>query len=622
MATFAELLAAHRADATTDVLAPITDVAHVASLMTEGLDAYEAAGTPDDKAVIGPFVQSINAHREGLLSKAAAAKALDDTMAGLRTAVVTPAETPEPKVAAAVPAVTPGTLSAPATDAPVGTGAPAPAAKVAAFQAAANTDEPVGAELSDGQLGNLLDEAAKHVSGDNGYVKVASLRYIDEAAPYLSNENPAGVNTAILKAQTAALKERNAKTAAANSYAGFAGPAEYNRAIPFASVTDRPLLSAMRRVPIKTTIKHYRSAGLSSTSSGATVWTVTNQQSLDPADGGTTWKPVSVLTGDNTEVTVTPYAVWGGLEFDTFQEMSAPERVDEAKKLLGANLARAAEKQMLDTLITLGGTYGSSTAPVKTQIGAYKGFFEILETIATDAGYLQRMMTDGWRVAFPYGFERVMSIDKRNGQFGDSGMGKSDIDAELRKIGFGAGVYTLDDPTIAATRPLAVPFVGGSSTMSITTANTSTDVTVASTATLQAGMTITGTGVPAAATVSSITSATVFVLSAAATATGTVTGTFRNAATQFKPLGLRKWPITIFDPASVFAGQRGILSAAVETDATLNRQNRKRYRLEDMEAVGRDGVNAPITLWVQLAPSGTAAADITYDPAQADFSTT
>jgi hypothetical protein len=129
--------------------------------------------------------------------------------------------------------------------------------------------------------------------------------------------------------------------------------------------------------------------------------------------------------------------------------------------------------------------------------------------------------------------------------------------------------------------------------MSSSTTNTDATVTVTSTATLQVGMLVTGTGIPAATYVDSITNATTFELSAAATAIGTPTLTFTNAATQLKPLGLRKWPITIFDPASVFAGQRGILSAAVETDATLNRQNRKRYRLEDMEAVGRDGVNAP-----------------------------
>ncbi|WP_170747976.1 hypothetical protein, partial [Salmonella enterica] len=89
-----------------------------------------------------------------------------------------------------------------------------------------------------------------------------------------------------------------------------------------------------------------------------------------------------------------------------------------------------------------------------------------------------------------------------------------------------------------------------------------------------------GTGITAGSTIDSITNATTFELSVAATATGTPTLTFTNAAKQFKPLGLRKWPITLFDPAAVFAGQRGILTAAVETDATLNLQNRKRYRLE------------------------------------------
>jgi hypothetical protein len=231
-------------------------------------------------------------------------------------------------------------------------------------------------------------------------------------------------------------------------------------------------------------------------------------------------------------------------------------------------------------------------------------------------------MTDGWRVAFPYGFERTLSVDKRNGQYGDSGMGKADIDAELRRIGMGPGVYCLDDPTVAATRPLVMPFIGGSSAISSTTADTDATVTVAATATLQAGMLVAGTGITAGTKILSITNATTYELTANATATGTATLTYTNANTQFKPLGLRKWPITIFDPASVFAGQRGILTAAVETDATLNRQNRKRYRLEDMEAVGRDGVNHPVTIWVQLAPSGTAAIDITYAKDQADFSTT
>jgi hypothetical protein len=55
------------------------------------------------------------------------------------------------------------------------------------------------------------------------------------------------------------------------------------------------------------------------------------------------------------------------------------------------------------------------------------------------------------------------------------------------------------------------------------TTNTSTTVTVTSTAGLQQGMKIGGTGIPAGAYIASITNATTFVLSAAATATGSPT---------------------------------------------------------------------------------------------------
>jgi|GEM_PF-1015239 len=51
------------------------------------------------------------------------------------------------------------------------------------------------------------------------------------------------------------------------------------------------------------------------------------------------------------------------------------------------------------------------------------------------------------------------------------------------------------------------------------TTSTSTNVTCASTVGLQVGMTVTGTGIPAGATVTSITNSTVFVISSAATAT-------------------------------------------------------------------------------------------------------
>jgi len=67
---------------------------------------------------------------------------------------------------------------------------------------------------------------------------------------------------------------------------------------------------------------------------------------------------------------------------------------------------------------------------------------------------------------------------------------------------------------------------GTTSTQQVTTADTDATVTVPSTASLRAGMAISGTGIPGGATILSITDGTTFELSANATASGTVTGTF------------------------------------------------------------------------------------------------
>lgn len=66
----------------------------------------------------------------------------------------------------------------------------------------------------------------------------------------------------------------------------------------------------------------------------------------------------------------------------------------------------------------------------------------------------------------------------------------------------------------------------GGRVLSCTTTNTDATVTTASTADLRAGKGVTGTGVPAGATIASVTNATTFELSAAATASGTVNLTF------------------------------------------------------------------------------------------------
>jgi len=77
--------------------------------------------------------------------------------------------------------------------------------------------------------------------------------------------------------------------------------------------------------------------------------------------------------------------------------------------------------------------------------------------------------------------------------------------------------------TSASTAPTAKNWIGGNyRTDTVGTTNTSTTVTDTSIQATDVGRTVTGTGIPAGATISSVTPGTSFVLSAAATATGTV----------------------------------------------------------------------------------------------------
>ena len=78
--------------------------------------------------------------------------------------------------------------------------------------------------------------------------------------------------------------------------------------------------------------------------------------------------------------------------------------------------------------------------------------------------------------------------------------------------------------------------------------------------------------------------------------------------------------MTLYDKASVFHGAKGIYSANVYREGDYRRQNRALFSLEDMEAIGRDGENPPITLKIKLGLSGARAAQVTYNVADTDLS--
>jgi microcystin-dependent protein len=75
----------------------------------------------------------------------------------------------------------------------------------------------------------------------------------------------------------------------------------------------------------------------------------------------------------------------------------------------------------------------------------------------------------------------------------------------------------------------------------VTTSNTSTNVTTSSTGNLNVGTGVSGTGIPSGAYVASITNSTTFVLSSAATASGSVTAVFALYDRQVNPTTGSAW---------------------------------------------------------------------------------
>lgn len=116
-------------------------------------------------------------------------------------------------------------------------------------------------------------------------------------------------------------------------------------------------------------------------------------------------------------------------------------------------------------------------------------------------------------------------------------------------------------------------------TLSAATTNGSTTITVASTANLAVGATITGAGIPVGATIASITDATNFVISAAATATGA--GVALQAGATFTSNGNGTKSVTIDSSNNSLQGVRDAINAAkIGVTATIvNDGSATPYRL-------------------------------------------
>lgn len=180
-------------------------------------------------------------------------------------------------------------------------------------------------------------------------------------------------------------------------------------------------------------------------------------------------------------------------------------------------------------------------------------------------------------------------------------------------IGTGtATTVTFDFGTIAGnTFNSSTGKYGTTLTGASTTADSST-VTVASTANLAVGAAISGTGIPAGATIASITDATHFVLSANATATGTAD---LQASATFTSNGSGTKSVTIDSTNNSLQGIRDAINAAkIGVTATIvNDGGASPYRL----ALSSDSIGASNSIKISTSVGGDAAVSalLAHDPA-------
>lgn len=558
----ADFLAAYAADPAliTDEAPEGVTAATADALVIEALDAWDAAkATGNADLAIAAAAKKGKAWSDMLKAKKAALDAEDSALGELRTAITPPpAADTVTDPAPAVASITVRTLEGAGDQGPTADTA-TPQVRVAAFTAAGARPHIAssGDVLAADNFGRIIADVAESMSSTSAAVHVASLRYIDADAPRLGGDSPRS-NTELLASGREQLRVNAAKTAAANANAGFCGMPQYLTAVPNSGTAERPLTGggALREYPIDgTIIKHYRRSGLASVAGAARIWLDSDQKLVDPASAGT-WKPTVDLACNGTEISVTPYMVWAGAQFDTFQELARPDRVSELQTNVLRLASRVAEKQAWDTIITLGGTIGTTIAPVAPQMSDLAGLREVIVSIMAHCGYDNRDPQDGgWGAIFPYGFAQSIAVALGNRADDPQSItnAKAEIDGMLSDISFGKGVYMLDDPTGYPARP-SLPAPGASV-----------------------------------------------------------------AASTLPTLGTNVWTITLYDRNSVFHGKRGVFNAGVERGPQLTLQNRALFRVEDMECVGRDGENAPITVKIKLPYSGARAAYVTYNVADADL---
>lgn len=333
---------------------------------------------------------------------------------------------------------------------------------------------------------------------------------------------------------------------------------------------------------------------LASLTSG--IGTVTAAQ-----DASNTTKGVFTVTCPSI-VEVDVAAVYNQLQFGNFGARAFPEQVEAWIKLALAAQAREAEKLLLDGIAA-----ASTSVTSAGLVGAGRELFVRLAQAAANMRSRHRMsptaLIDVLLPAWTLDLVQADFARTFTDATGFISMNKSDIEKLFGDRNLNVGWY-LDSKT-GGGQILGAADSGRSVTDGATNTNTTVTSATAAFTSADIGKSISGTGIPAGATITAVASGTSVTISAAATATATGV-TLRIGAHV-----LANYPTTVYAyvyPTGSFLHlDAGTLDLGLVRDSTLNSGNNFRMFTENFENVALIGPES-LEVVLSLSPDGSSAA--------------
>ena len=220
--------------------------------------------------------------------------------------------------------------------------------------------------------------------------------------------------------------------------------ARHHPRIPEVGTDETPFASAFPSRPVgRLGFQFTQPASIASTNGAITVWTESNQNSVDPADSST-WKPcVNIACSSPTEVKAEELVTCATVDSST--QMSSPERVAEFMHLLGVQRSRRREQYLLGKF--------DATASAYTFAGTYGALPSLIQAVATllpQLLYVEREDVANYDLVLEPGHFAKLSYDETNKAYTDP----ADVKAALASA-LGLNVIVLRD--FKAASPFQTP---------------------------------------------------------------------------------------------------------------------------------------------------------------------